>query len=206
MPALTMTAAALIAAGAGLGKGLTQFGQQRANANAMFGDAQDERLKELQRMEEMNALGLDNAERSALDRQLMSPVQAAQKEQFQRQAAIMGQADSSGRGLTSLMQQQERLDATQERVSAQIAMQDIAEARRQEEEMRKLQGAESASDAIKKASIYSLVGGTAEGAANAYLQQQAFSTMSTSRTGLGQYDEFSKLMGMYGQPTDTDQK
>ena len=193
-----LTTAALLAAGAGIGKGVAAFGQQRAQGAAMFGDAQEQRLLELRRMEEMNALGLDSDEEAALNMSLMSPVQAAQKEQFQRQAALMGQADNSGRGLTSISQQQEKLDAAQERVTAQIAMQDVALQRQREQEMRQLEGAESAGAAAKSAAKYALIGGIAEGASETYAKREAYNTLATSRTGLGDYDQFSKLLEMYG--------
>ena len=97
----------LIAAGvSALGKGIGAFGASRQQAQAVFGDAQEDRLRELERMEEMRALGLTDKEEQLMRQSLLNPVQAAQKEQFQRQAALMGAADSSGKALTQLMKQQ----------------------------------------------------------------------------------------------------
>ena len=88
--AITATTAALIAAGAGLGRGLAAFGSERAKANALFGDAQEDRLKELQRMEEMRALGLSTEEEQALNRVLLNPVQAAAKRTVSKTSGVNG--------------------------------------------------------------------------------------------------------------------
>ena len=64
--------------------------------------------------------------------------------------------------------------------------------------MRKLESAQSAAEGIKQASVFQLLGGTASGAADAYLQQQAFESMATQRSGVGQYSEFDALLKKYG--------
>lgn len=174
----------ILAAGA-IGKGVSAFSQERAKANAMFGDAQEERLKELQRLEEMNALGLTTKESDALNRQLLDPVQAATKESYQRQAALMGQVDSSGAALNRLMTQDEKLDRARETAATAVMIEDIKRARAQEQEMRQLQAAESASDAIKKASWMTLLGSGVSGASDMYMQQQMLNTMSGKTAGSG---------------------
>jgi len=194
MPALSALAASAIIAGVGgLGRGVAAFGSERAKANALYGESQEERLRELQRMEEMNALGLTDNEQSVLSRQMLSPVQAAQREKFDKQAALMGSVDSSTAAMNRMMLKEEQEDRLLEKASTAIATADLAEQRRQEDEMRKLEGAESASKAIKDASWYQLFGGVASGASDAFLQQMAFESMATSRGGVGKYSELGKL-------------
>ena len=190
-----LATSAIIAGIGGLGRGVAAFGSERSKANALFGDAQDERLRELQRMEEMNALGLTDREEQTLSRQLLSPAQAAQREKFDRQAALMGSVDSSTAAMNRMMLKEEQADRMLEKASTTVAMADLEQARRQEDEMRKLEAAQSASKAIKDASYYQLFGGVASGASDAFLQQMAFESMAQSRTGVGPYKDLEGLFG-----------
>ena len=185
----------LIAAGvSALGKGIGAFGASRQQAQSVFGDAQEDRLRELERMEEMRALGLTDKEEQLMRQSLLNPVQAAQKEQFQRQAALMGQADASGKALTQLMKQQERDDRTVERAALAVEQADLARAREQEKEMRMLQAAESQSQAIRNNLPFALLGGTLTAGGEAYMQAQLYEDLS-SRGGYSPVDaEFRKFM------------
>jgi hypothetical protein len=185
----------LIAAGvSALGKGIGAFGASRQQAQSAFGDAQEDRLRELERMEEMRALGLTNKEEQLMRQSLLNPVQAAQKEQFQRQAALMGAADSSGKALTQLMNQQEREDRTLEKASLAVEQADLARAREQEKEMRMLQAAESQSDAIRKNLPFALLGGTLTAGGDAYMQAQLYEDLA-SRGGYSPMDsDFRRFM------------
>ena len=167
----------LLAASA-IGKGTAAYAQQRQQANQLFGEKAEDRLRELERMEEMRALGLTSAEESTLQRQMLDSVQAASKEQMIRQQALMGQVDTSGRGLAELMKAQEREDRQIERASQAVAMADLQRAREMEKEMRSLQDREAASEAARKASFATLLGSGLSAGADAYMQQQAFEAMS----------------------------
>jgi len=167
-----------ILAASAIGKGTAAYAQQRAQANQMFGDSAEERLRELERMEEMRALGLTSQEEQTLQRKMLDPVQAASKEQMIRQQALMGQVDTSGRGLADMMKAQEREDRQIQAASNAVAMADLQRAREMETEMRKLQDREAASDALKKASFATLLGTGLSAAGDAYMQQQAFDAMS----------------------------
>ena len=189
----------LIAAGvSALGKGIGTFGAARQQSQAVFGDAQEDRLRELERLEEMRALGLTDQEEALMRASLLNPVQAAQKEQFQRQAAMMGQADASGKALTQLMKQQERADKTIERAGLAVQTADLQRQREMEKEMRALQAAESQSDAIQANLPFALLGGTLVAGGDAYMQAQLYEDLA-SRGGMSPMNtQFQLFMKEYG--------
>ena len=161
-------------AGGGLVKGIGGAVGTLAQGNAAFGDAQEERLKELRRMEEMNALGLTDGERERVSRIALDPVQAASAERLLRQQALLGStgAVQSGDALAGLMRQQETEARQMDAASNKIAAADMARQQQLELEMNQLNAAESVKAASRQAAAGALIGGIG-GAADMGLQYQA---------------------------------
>ena len=172
-----------ILAGGALAKGLGAAGGQIAQGRRLFGKAQEERLKELERLEEMNALGLTSQEQSAMNRLLMDPQQALAQERLQRQQALLASSGalSSGDALNQLMMQSEQEKIAQDRAAAQIAQADMARARQQEAEIRDLQARESARDASTGAAVAAFLGAAGSSASDLYMQNRMMEEMAFRR-------------------------
>lgn len=171
----------LIAAG-GLARGIGAGMGTLAGGKALFGEDQQARLRELQRLEEANALGLTDEERSQLSQILLDPVQAQAKERMQRQQALLGStgAATSGQALGDLMRQQEQQDAITQAATAKLAQADIARKAQLEEEMRSLESARSAREASKQAALGSFITGVGS-AADAAVRYQSLQDMTARR-------------------------
>jgi|TARA_R110000796_G_scaffold185857_2_gene302755 hypothetical protein len=192
MPA-ALTTAALIALGGGLAKGVGAAAGQYAQGKALMGEEQEKRLKELQRMEEMNALGLTDNERSQFSQLILDPVQAQAKESMQRQQALIGPAGGAGQAFNQAMAMDDKQRKIQQEAGAKLAEADLRTAQAQEDELMKLSAQSDAADAMKSTAIYQFIGQGVGGAADAYLQQQAFANMATPR---------NQSSGLYLTPED----
>lgn len=155
---------------AGAGKALLKGG---IGAASQFGTAQDlkltpeqeRRLRELERMQARNALGMTQGERELYRSQAMTPVQAAEREAMARFGAAQNIADI-GQG-TAFRQQQALADtgqAARAQVSQAVAQRDADVARQQAEEQARLQEQQRQSKALERQAALSLVGGLGEAA------------------------------------------
>ena len=171
----------LIAAG-GLARGVGSGIGTLAAGNAAFGDAQEQRLRELRRMEEMNALGLTGDQRSALQSIALDPVQAASRERLIRQQALLGStgAVQSGDALAGLMRQQDTEAKQLDRATNQVMAADLARQQQQQREITALEQAVSQKAASRQAAIGSFVSGLG-GAADAAVQYQALQDATAQR-------------------------
>lgn len=153
---------------AGAGKALLKGG---IGAASQFGTAQDlkltpeqeKRLRELERMQSRNALGMTQGERELYRSQAMSPVQAAEREVMARFGAAQNIADI-GQG-TAFRQQQAMSEASQAargQVSQAVAQRDAQVAQQQQEEQARLQEQQRQVQALERQAALSLVGGIGE--------------------------------------------
>ena len=153
---------------AGAGKALLKGG---LGAASQFGSAQDlkltpeqeKRLRELERLQARNALGMTQGERELYRSQAMSPVQAAEREVMARFGAAQNIADI-GQG-TAFRQQQAMADAGQAargQVSQAVAQRDAEVAQQQAEEQARLQEQQRQAQALERQAALSLVGGIGE--------------------------------------------
>lgn len=158
---------------AGAGKALLKGG---LSAAGQFGTAQDlkltpeqeKRLRELERLQARNALGMTQGERELYRSQAMTPVQAAEREVMARFGAAQNIADI-GQG-TAFRQQQamgEAGQAARGEVSKAVAQRDADVARQQAEEKARLEQQERQTKALERQAALSLVGGIGEAAAGA---------------------------------------
>ena len=129
---------ALIGAGVG--------GQVGAMRNLFQTRGTRSELAELNRRQEMGALGLTDEERAALEQQYMDPQRALMREQIAQGAPQVDDAAIASRMLLGREEQQQK--ATRQ-VAGRVAQEDIAEARREEERIQQLtQQMQERSDAI----------------------------------------------------------
>ena len=158
---------------AGAGSALLKGGISAAN---QFGAAQDlkltpeqlERLRELERMQARNALGMTQGERELYRSQAMTPVQAAEREVMARFGAAQNIADI-GQG-TAFRQQQAMADtgqAARAQISQAVAQRDAAVAQQQAEEKERLEQQKRQAKALERQAALSLIGGIGEAAVGA---------------------------------------
>lgn len=156
---------ALLTALSGLGKGISAAGEQLAASKAAMGPEAQDRLKELRRQEEMNALGLTDAERTKLEQQLISPLQAQAKEQFARTGSYLASQDlGSGKALGQAMKAQEGLQEAKLKAESQIAQADMQRARQQEAQLMALQDRADQAKAARQSALSSFFGAAIGGA------------------------------------------
>ena len=153
---------------AGAGKALLKGG---IGAASQFGSAQDlkltpeqqQRLRELERLQARNALGMTQGERELYRSQAMTPVQAAEREVMARFGAAQNIADI-GQG-TAFRQQQAMADtgqAARAQVSQAVAQRDAEVAQQQAEEKARLEEQQRQAKALERQAALSLVGGIGE--------------------------------------------
>ena len=158
-------------AGAGqalLKGGLTAAGQFGAARDLKLTPEQERRLRELERMQARNALGMTQGERELYRSQAMTPVQAAEREAMARFGASQNIGDI-GQG-AAFRQQQALADtgqAARGQVAQAVAQRDADVARQQTEEKARLEEQKRQAKALERQAALSLVGGIGEAATGA---------------------------------------
>jgi hypothetical protein len=160
-----------ILAGAGqalLKGGLSAAGQFGAAQDLKLTPEQQKRLRELERMQARNALGMTQGERELYRSQAMTPVQAAEREAMARFGAAQNIADI-GQG-AAFRQQQALADtgqAARAQVSQAVAQRDADVAQQQAEEKARLEEQQRQAKALERQAALSVVGGIGEAAVGA---------------------------------------
>ena len=158
-------------AGAGqalLKGGLTAAGQFGTARDLKLTPEQERRLRELERMQARNALGMTQGERELYRSQAMTPVQAAEREAMARFGASQNIGDI-GQG-AAFRQQQALADtgqAARGQVAQAVAQRDADVARQQTEEKARLEEQKRQAKALERQAALSLVGGIGEAATGA---------------------------------------
>ena len=164
---------ALLVALSGLGRGIAQAGQAYGAAKAGFSPAAEKRLRELERMEEMNALGLTGDEREMLQRNILDPQRAIQSQRLEQQQALLGGQTADGRGLRDMLIKQEKDDIMLADAAQKIATLDLQRKRQLEQELLGLSQAEARSDAALQTGLLTLLGEGVAGAADVAALREA---------------------------------
>jgi hypothetical protein len=164
-----LTLAMLAGAGQALLKGgLSAAGQFGTAQDLKLTPEQQKRLRELERMQARNALGMTQGERELYRSQAMTPVQAAEREVMARFGAAQNIADI-GQG-AAFRQQQAMADtgqAARAQVSQAVAQRDADVAQQQAEEKARLEEQKRQAQALQRQAALSLVGGIGEAAVGA---------------------------------------
>jgi len=158
-----------------------------------------ERIKELERLQQADQLGLTGAERSAFLQAFQAPQQALAAQQLQQSQALTAIGQDSGRQLAAMRAQEEQAQRAQAEAGRQVELMNIEQARAQEEELRQLQLAQEIQKQQRKAAI---IGGAMEaigagvGAAGQYgLQQQMFDVQKAALTSSPGYKNLQSASG-----------
>jgi|TARA_R100000734_G_C3306747_1_gene97247 hypothetical protein len=186
-------------AGGGLARGIGGAISQGAQSKALFGEQQQARLAELRRLEEMNALGLTGKEREALEAALLNPAQAAQREQNQRNQALLSSFNlGASKGIRDVLAQQEQKETLAGQAAQKVAAAQLKAQAADEAEMRQLEARQDGAAAARQAAVGAFVGGLG-GAADTALRAQALDEMTKLRVqnDLGVDEETLKLIGEF---------
>ena len=167
-----MDPALMVALGA-LGRGITGAGQAFGSAKAQFSPAAERRLRELERMEEMNALGLTGDERENLQRAILDPQRAIQSQRLEQQQALLGGQIADGRGLRDMLIKQEKDDIMLADAAQKIATLDLQRKRQLEQELLGLSQREAVADAALQTGLLTLLGEGVAGAADVAALREA---------------------------------
>ena len=154
MALLTGAAGNMISAG---GEAIGAYG---AGQDLKLTPDQLQRLRELERRQAEDALGLTSAEREKFRAEAMAPVQTAEREAIARQAqqqqiADIGQAETF-RGQQVL---KDTAQAARAQIDQQVAQRDAQMAIQQQEEMERLRQQQLQSKALQRQAAIALIGG-----------------------------------------------
>lgn len=139
-----------------IGQALANAGQIGAGVSDIFGakavmSPEEERaLRELQRRQEYDALGLTADERRALELENLAPIQAAQREAQDRRFDVLGSQGAGAADVSRALQGDAQREARAlAQGGAEIARQDLAERGREEQQLLEL----SQKQAAEKAAV-----------------------------------------------------
>tara|TARA_R110001599_G_scaffold2202_5_gene11733 strand:- start:1936 stop:3024 length:1089 start_codon:yes stop_codon:yes gene_type:complete len=148
--------------------GTKAYGEYGTAQDLKLTEEQRRRLRELERLQAEDALGMSTGQREQYRSQAMSPVQTAEREALARFGASQSVADI-GQG-ASFRQQQALKQASENaraEVSRSVAERDAQVAQQQAEEKARLETQQNQAKALERQAALSLVGGVAEGALGA---------------------------------------
>lgn len=153
------TLMALLKGTQAVGQGVTGY----MEADATFGESEADRLKELQRREELGSLGFTGEEQNRIMRDMLNPIQARERQRAVETRQILGAGDlGASQSAIANMIQADKGEAARAGASETYLQQQMAEKQRQESELRELENAQDAEKAAKQAAIVSaLTGGIA---------------------------------------------
>ena len=176
----------------GIGQGISSYQQ----AEGMMSDFEKERMKQLQREQELGMLGFSQGELADMRQGLINPIKAAQREQSDQLKATMAGMDA-GAGSTFLTALAANERATEAQAKAEDSIQKMNQMEKQREEqlLMGLNRAAAAQEAAKKAAITQAItlgigGGIETGTQGMLLGEE----MSMGQSELDQNAEYLKAM------------
>lgn len=192
-----------------VGQGITDY----AAAEQAFGKSQEQRLRELQRREELGTLGFTGEEQNRIMRDLLNPIQAREAQRALETRQILGAGDlGAAQSAIAGMIQADKGEAARAAASETFLQEQMAEKRRQEGELRDLQKAQDAEKAAKTQAVLSALTLGIAGQAEAAQRKALFDEMRYGQTAAdtaargdgatgatpltqSQFDEAMELMG-----------
>ncbi len=146
------TLSALLKGAEAVGSGVSGY----VAAEQAFGKSQEQRLKELQRREELGTLGFTGEEQNRIMRDLLNPIQAREAQRAIETRQILGAGDlGAAQSAIAGMIQSDKGEAARAAASETFLQEQMTEKRRQEAELRDLQKAQDAEKAAKTQAILS---------------------------------------------------
>ena len=136
---MALTALTLAAIGMGVGAA-AKSGAAMIDASQVYTKTDKKRLEELQRLQDLNALGITDEEAKVLQEQMMDPV-AAMQAQRNMQRRELAAASDLGAGAVSkqMMMEEEAAGRAETDVAKQLSQLDLQQKRLQEDEIRDLE-------------------------------------------------------------------
>ena len=191
-----LTIAALALGGAKLaGNVVSGIGQYQALGE---NEAITDRIKELERLQEADALGLTGEEKQAYVQAFMNPQRAIAAEQMSQAQALQAMSQDSGEAMRRLRAAEEQQQRAQGEAGRQIQMLDMQKAQAQEDELLQLSIADEQRAAAQKAALFNLIGGGVSDVGS--LVGQTMMAQEMVGKGSGQYNamQLQQLGAMYG--------
>lgn len=198
------TLMALLKGTQAVGQGVTGY----MAADATFGESEADRLKELQRREELGTLGFTGEEQNRIMRDLLNPIQAREAQRSLETRQILGAGDlGASQSAIANMIQADKGEAARAGASESYLQQQMTEKRQQESELRELAKAQDAEKAAKQAAIVSALTGGIAGQLETQQRKALFKEMRYGQTSADasasgeaasqeQFDEAMELMGL----------
>jgi len=145
---------ALIMGGGAAIKGIGQGIAAHQQAQGMMSEYEKDRMKQLQREQELGMLGFNESELGDLRQGLINPVKAAQREQSDQLKATMAGMDAgAGSTFRTALAAQEQAQQVQAKIEDSIQKMNQQEKQREEQLLMGLNRQAAAQEAAKKAAI-----------------------------------------------------
>ena len=163
-----------------IGSGVTDY----VSAEQAFGQSQEQRLKELQRREELGTLGFTGEEQNRIMRELLNPVQARERQRALETRQILGAGDlGAAQSAIAGMIQADKGEAARAAASETFLQQQMAEKRLQEKEIRDLEKERAAAEAAKSKAILNAVTGGIAGQIEVASRRALYNEMKYGQAG-----------------------
>jgi hypothetical protein len=177
------------------GKGLQTYGKYQALEP---GEALTDRVEELKRLQEADALGLTGEERAAYTQAFMDPMRAVAAQQMQQSQALSGMAQDSGEQLRRMRAEEEKVARGQADLGRQLEMESVQRARQQEQELLGLQNEIDQREAAQKAALFQFAGDAVGTAGELYGGYQMQQELINADPGAFNAMQMQQLGAMYG--------
>jgi len=152
-----LTIAALALGGAKLAGGVVKgIGDYRALRPS---EVVTDRINELQRLQEADALGLTGAEKQAYVSAFMNPQRALASEQMAQSQALQAMSQDSGEQLRRIRASEEQAQRAQAEAGRQVQMLDIQKEQAQIDELFQLEMADEQRARAREQALFGMIGG-----------------------------------------------
>jgi hypothetical protein len=191
-----LTTAALVMGGAkligGIGAGVSDIIATAPN------EALQNRIAELERLQQADALGLTGTERAAFVDAFRQPQQALAQQQMEQSQGLQAAMQDSGRQMARLRAQEEQQQRALAAANQQVEVLNLQQQRAQEQELLNLQAAEAQREMARRAAIVKT--STAGLAAAGEMAGQVMATNELINADPGSFDanQLRSLGSMYG--------
>ena len=186
-----------------IGTGVTDY----VGAEQAFGQSQEERLKELQRREELGTLGYSSEEQNVIMRQLLNPVQARERQRALETRQILGSGDlgASQAAITGMIQA-DKGEAARAGAAETFLQEQMAEKRLQEKELRDLEKERATAEAAKTQAVLSALTGGIAGQIEVASRRALYNEMKYGQAGADaaiggkplSMEDFNEALEAYG--------
>lgn len=161
-------------------------------------EVMQDKIAELERLQEADALGLTGAEKSAYVQSFMDPQRALAQQQMQQSQALTGMAQDSGEQIRRLRAQEEQAQRAQAEAGRQIEMLDLQQARAQEAQLMDLQILEEQRANAQQAALMGIIGGGIGDVGSLAGQVIAAEELTGADAGAYNAGQLQALGAMYG--------